>query len=256
MWVGPLLAINLFSILFVDLKSPGPSPVAIGYVVGTLFTHPTLAAAWTALGPGRLNWRVPMSIAWAALFPLVVFILFVGKGGGPIEGVVVVGGCLIGQWILLQAPFWTLAMLFDWALQRHTDVEGESNRIRFGIRHLLIVMVISSVTLGLGRITVSNMSFPGNEVVVFVFLTAAAIVVTLPLLLAALMRRMAMLGVLLSLMLIAVATAFELPLLKALGGSGPRVSELIAINVVSAVLILAVAGIVRLNGYFLYARTV
>ena len=146
-------------------------------------------------------------------------------------------------------------MVFGICLQRIDEVKQESDavRIRFGIRDLLIVMAVVSVILGTGRIIVPNVSVRG-EGSVFIFLALAAIVLTLPLLLAALMRRMAIPGVMLALVLTAVATAWELPLLESVGGSGPRTGHFVAINVASAILILVVATIVRMNGYCLDAR--
>jgi hypothetical protein len=41
--------------------------VRFGYFLGSLFGHPLLAAVWTALGPGKLAWRLPRSIVWVGM---------------------------------------------------------------------------------------------------------------------------------------------------------------------------------------------
>jgi hypothetical protein len=256
-WMSPLLILSWASLALLD-----PDPIAdefifLGYFFGSLFAHATLAAAWTALGPGTLAWRFPLSLAWAVSLPLAVGIN-IGLNGGPNDGVVIVGGCLLGQWLALQFPLWALALGLGLRLRHSDDVQrsANGNQIRFGIRHLLIVMLIVGVVLGVGRVTVTSLRVSsGSEVPIFAFLAVAAIVVTLPLLLSALMPRLAAPGVLLALLLMALATAGEMPLLDRLGFSGPETYHFIAINVASAALILASALIVRWNGYRLYARS-
>jgi hypothetical protein len=255
-WMGPLLVLSWLSIAFLDPDPPVRGVIALGYFLGSLFAHATLAAAWAALGPGRFAWRFPLSMAWAISLPLAVGIN-VGLNGGPGDAVVVVGGSLLGQWLALQAPLWALALGFGWQLRHSGDVEEVANgsQIRFGIRHLLLVMLIVGVVLGIGRIVVSNVRLSGTrETLIFMFLAVAAIVMTLPLLLSALMRRMAALGVVLAILFVVVVSAFELPLLSLLGGAGPGKRDFLAINTAMAAVILVSASVVRLNGYCLYAR--
>jgi hypothetical protein len=87
------------------------------------------------------------------------------------------------------------------------------------------------------------------------FLAIAAVVLTLPLLLAALMRNMALPGVLLVLVLIALASAVELPLLKSFhSDAGPGIMSFVAINAFTAATILTIAMVVRCNGLYLGRR--
>lgn len=254
-WLGPLLAASLFSIAFLEPDS-SLRPLSIGYFLGSLFAHPTLAAAWTALGPGPLIWRVPLSILWVLLLPLAIAVN-VSLNGGPSNAAFMLGACFLGQWAALQVPLWAIAWGFGIRLQQGDDMESKSlaSQYRFGIRHLLIIMVIVSVVLGIGRLVVPHLAMSGSgEVEIFIFLVVAAVVVTLPLMLAALMRRLAIVGVLLALLLVVLGTIVEFPLFNALGGNGPKVADFIAINTFSSLLVLIVAGIVRLHGYCLYAR--
>lgn len=203
--------------------------------------------------------RVPLSIVWVVSLPAAIAIT-ITVNGGPNDAVFTLGACLVGQWILLLFPFAGIASAFGLRLQRTAEVEdgADGQPFRFGIRDLLIVIAVCSVLLGLGRIILPIVSMRGgNELYIFVFLAVAAVVMTFPLLLAALLRRKALLGVLMSLILIAVATALELPIMEMLGGMrGPTRNDFIAINVASAALILMVAGVVRLNGYCLFARRI
>jgi hypothetical protein len=119
-------------------------------------------------------------------------------------------------------------------------------------RQLIIITAVVGVVFGIGRFLVTNLAGHVNlgrgEAPIFIFLTAAAIVLTLPLLLAGLM-------VLLALVLVGIATAFELPLFTGIQ-SGPRPDTLIfvAINSFSAVVVLTVVVVTRLSGYSLIAH--
>ena len=249
-WMGPLIVVSWLSLVLIDPDPPGANHIPLGYFLGSLFAHVTLSAVWIALGPGRLLYRVPLSILWV-LSLLVVVGLNVSLHGGPPVWYMV-GGCLVAQWVMLQIPLWAMAIGLQLQL-RHQEVmpaDGDGHQFRFGIRHLLIMMTIVSVLLGAGRLVVPHINLTSQgELPVFLFLVVAAIILTLPLLLAALMRRLALAGVLLSLLLIGLATAWELPLLHSLGGSGPDKEHLIAINFASSALILVFALVVRWNGY-------
>ena len=225
-------------------------------LLGVAFALTTLGAAWTAFGPGSLIWRGALPFICAMGFAVTVGVN-AGSRSHIWDVAVIVGGCLIGQWLLLQFPFWTLALGFGLRL-RHINAMDQSTdggQLRFGIRHLLIVMFVVGVVLGIGRIVVPKISVPGQLVPIYALLATTAIVVTLPLLLASLMRRQAILGILLSLVLMGLATASELPLMETLGmaSAGANTAVFIAINVASALVILVVAGVVQLNGYSLYA---
>lgn len=53
----------------------------------------------------------------------------------------------------------------------------------------------------------------------------------------------------------AVATVWELPLSQMIVATGPRTGHFVAINAATAIVILLVAGILRVNGYFLCAQS-
>jgi len=225
--------------------------LGLGYFLGSLFGHATLAAAWAAFGPAPPIWRIPLSLIWVAMLAIAIGIN-VALNGGPDDAPLVLGICLLGQWLLLQIPFSGLAIGFRLQL-RGTEAAEESfdpRHWQFGIRQLIIITAIVSVVFGIGRLVVPLVAgLSQGEEPIFVFLMLAAIVLTLPLLLAALMRRMALPGVLLVLALIGAASAVELPLLQSFHrGPGPAAIDLIVINAFTAATILIVALVVRFNG--------
>ncbi len=247
-WAGLLITLHWISIVFV----PPRHVVALGYFLGSLSACATLAATWTTLGPGRLIWRVPLSIAW------IVSLLFavgfnIALNSGPRNGMFVVGVLLSVQWLLTQLPLWALYLGFGFQLRYRDDIptETEAGPIRFGIRDLFITMAIVGILLGIGRVIVANIDITaGGEVYAFVLLGVAGVVMMFPLVVAALMQRLALPGIALSLVFIAAATFAEIPVFAPLG-PGPSIEHFLGINIASALVILMIAGVVRLNGYSL-----
>jgi hypothetical protein len=229
--------------------------VSIGFFFGTFLGQTTLAAAWAALGPGPLRWRMPLSLVWVAMLPVAVAIN-VGIHGGPDDAAFVIAGCLFGQWLIVQLPLWGLAMGYGLRLRHVDDRESMQDRreLQFSIRHLLVIMTIVGVIFGVGRILVTRLGLPFRfdpEAPVYVFLAVAAVGLTLPLLLAGLLPRRAIPAVLLVLTLIGVATAWEPALFLVIlaDRGGPETAHFAWINAFTAATILLGVAILRLNGY-------
>jgi hypothetical protein len=141
----------------------------------------------------------------------------------------------------------------------HVDdqVKVDNRNWQFGIRQLLIVTTIVGVIFGIGRLVVStllaDLDLSRGEGPIFLFLAFCAVVFTLPLLIAALLKRWTVVAVLVVLVLIGAATFWEAPLLQVItkSGSRPNAYDLLAVNAFTALMVLVVAALVRLNGYSL-----
>ncbi len=258
-WIVPLLLLNWLLLAVIPLAPRGNLVIslAIGALGGTVFGQTAVAAAWTVFGPMPLRWRLPFSLAWLAMITLVNAINGWLNRGSPGD-CVIVGVLLLCQWLLLQFPLWGIAVGFGVQL-RHTDEIGSGEhpiQRQFGIRQLMLLTAVVGVLFGVGRIAVPYLfrEFVFLPVVapVIAFLIVAEVVMTLPLVVAALLRRHTVIGVLLALTLIGAITACELPLLKmVVSGSSSSVQEIIALNIGTATATLALLTIVRLNGYSL-----
>jgi len=125
----------------------------------------------------------------------------------------------------------------------------------------MIVTAVVAVVLGIGRAIVvwliSSDEFRAGPILIISFLAIAGIVMTLPLVLAALLPRLAVPASLVVLVLIGLATAAELPLLMALSGpvpgGGTHAGHFYGINGFQCFWVLAVIGALRLGGYGLTA---
>lgn len=250
----PLIAVGL--LLLVLLSGNAPGPVIPGFLWGTLFGHTTLAAVWTAFGPLPLLWRLPLALLWLVALPVTIFCnlrLHSGTGDGVFA--VVVAACLAGQYAFLQLPFWGLVLTYRLRLRysEATSMRPDPRETQFGIRQLMIFTTIVAIVLGAGRFAITYLpSFAGHDdsTPALIFLAVAAIVVTLPLILAALLPRLSILAVGVVLVLIGLFTAFELPLWNRFTSSGIQESLLfVFINGFTSAWILAIALIVRFSGY-------
>ena len=260
LWSGLLLVASWALLLFVDTNSGGSGlqdSITLGYLLGTMFGHATLAAAWTAYGPASLLWRLPLSLIWVTLLAIALGIN-IGLNAGPEGAHIIVGACCFGLWLALILPLCALAIGFGLRLQHADDVGAafDPRERQFGIGQLLIVTTIVGLVLGAGRVLVTNVDpeveYKGDTLAI-IFLAVASVIVSLPLVLATLLRRLTILGVAIALAVVGLTTVLELPLLNTLhsGPGGPMIQDIVAINTFSAGIVMSVLGIVRLHGYSL-----
>ena len=256
-WAAPLLVLHWIAIAAIELDGRrGYEYVTVGFFFGSCFGHTTLAAAWAALGPGPIGWRVPLSLVWVAMLPVAIAINL-AIHNGPDDGALLIGACLFGQWLIVQLPLWALAIGYGLQLRHVDDWEKMQDRRarQFSLRHLMVFTTIVGVVFGAGRILISwlgELFSLDHEAPIFVFLAVAAVILTLPLLLAGLLSRRAIPAVLFVLALIGLATAWEVTLLQMLpggAGPGPQTGHFVGINACTAVTILGGVLLLRLNGY-------
>ena len=249
----PLLSTSWLVLGIVTWRG-GADHFVIGAVLGTMFGQTTLASSWTAIGPGPLAWRVPLSLAWTVVL-VIAFALNPSVGGPPGEVVFLLGGCLLGQWLLVQIPLWWLAVAHGLRLWHRSDIAaGPTRPPQFGIRQLMILTAIVAVLFGAGRAVVPALvdGMQGSrEWPIFVFLAAAGILMGLPLLLATVIPRFAILAGPVVLCLIAAATWWEMPLLNQVAGArpGPVFWDFVWINFFQSAWIVFVMSLLRGFGY-------
>jgi hypothetical protein len=259
LWLVPLLAVSWISLALLnpDGRSGLAEVIGIGYFIGSMFGHTTVAAAWAAYGPGRKRWRIPLSLIWVAMLGVAIAISMSIHGNRGGDAALEIGSCFFAQWLALQLPLWGLRFVLQSKLQHISDEPEGINAVKwqFGIRQLLIVTTIVGVIFGIGRLTVGLLlkAIGGGEFMVFLFLAGCAVVFSLPLLIAALLRRWTAVGVLIVLVLIGIATLGEAPLLQAATGNRgrPNIYDLAAVNLFASAFVLVVALVVRLNGFAL-----
>jgi hypothetical protein len=192
--------------------------------------------------------RLLTALIWLTLLLSAISIGF--RLEGVLRELPMVGISLVAQWVLVQTPLWLLR--YSVQLRFHTGEGSDARMPQFGLSQLMSFTFGIAVLLGTLRwlVTSQVLSFVSTELLVWLFLAGAAVLMSLPLGLAALMPRWTGLGVLLTLSLIALATAAEDPLLeKVSSGSGPEVMDLAWINAFTSAWVLAFAVMARWNGY-------
>jgi hypothetical protein len=179
---------------------------------------------------------------------------------GPNSEFVELAGCFLGQWLLVQIPLWLMALFYSLRIRHRHDLQAtDDRRVRqFGLRQLMIFTAVIGILLGIGRSLVltfmpARMTL-GGDTLIILFLAVAAVVMTLPLLLASLLPRLAMPATLLVLGLIVLGTLSELPMLAQFRrGPGPDLWHLVWINLFTAAWVLTFSLITRAYGYHLLA---
>jgi hypothetical protein len=258
LWVGPLVVLHWLCVVFVDddPTSPFIQALFVALFWGMLFGHTAVAAAWTAFGPESLAFRLPLALVWVTGV-VVVTAVNLSLHGGPSEMAIYIGVGVFGQWLILQFPLWGLVIGFSLRLQHIDDVGPESGQPQqFTIRQVIGLTALVGVIFGIGRIVapsaLQSLDTHTSFAKIIAFLGVAQVVLTLPLLLASLLHRFAIPGVLLALTLILVSVIWEVPLLNAMvSGSAAPMRVLIAMNAGTALTMLVLLMAVRLNGYSL-----
>jgi hypothetical protein len=244
---------------------PGLNAFFGGLMFGTLFGHVSLAAAWTSLGPLKLIVRLPLAAAWLAALPLA---LSLGALRGPmeLEFLVVVGGAIVGQWILVQIPLWLLVWFYRLRIVAAGELPTFSpSDQQFGIRQLMILTAIVAVVLGLARMLLGGISRetagPGwvEGAKVFGIIAVANTFITLPMLGAVLLPRLSSVAIVFA-GLFAVAVALvEYSVFRFVVRGGGSAGDLILIfgtmNVVQCSWVVALVTALRLGGYRLLSAT-
>jgi hypothetical protein len=222
-----------------------------GVIYGALFGLTALAAAWTAFGPLSLMLRLPLALAiQAGLLLVVLFTMGVGLDLGIIGSL---GGMVLGQWLLSQLPLWALVW---WRRVSLRPADASPGRglpdHQFGIRQLLILTAIVAVMLGAGRLLVLSQKqvtpVGGGKFAVVIFVAFCNTILTLPLIVAVLSPRRAILGCSLAIGLVALVTLGEIQEFTYLSpGSGWLVFWIM--NFGQALWVLLATGILRAGGY-------
>jgi hypothetical protein len=257
----PILAIDGLLLAFIDPDGPKRSTeyITLGHLFGALFGQASVAAAWAALGPGRWYARVPLSLAWIVLL-VGALAINLGLYIGPDDIILLLFVCLVGQWLLVQIPLWILALMYGLRMVHTSDLRESNDSShslslpQFGIRQLMILTAIVAVVLGLLRsliLSAADKLPQSGDAAAFIFLAVAAIVMTLPLVVAAILPRGWLIATFVVLGVIAVVTygEFGLSEIAGLRGRGPDQWHFVWINSFTAIWVLLPLCVVRVTGY-------
>ncbi len=253
-------AMTALIIVLLPLDSPPRDEhLVIGFLLGSLFGHAILAAAWLALGPGPWFVRLPLAVVWSAMLPLALVLnIIIQKQSIGMEAVylsqiatvilvLVISGCVrfaTGRKIQRQPP---LQVSSDDSLAESMV----SNGGQYGIQHLMILTTVIAVAIAAGRVLLAWLLplLSGGEMAIFAFLVVAACLTCVPVLFAILgMRRLAAPLVILAIFIAAVTVA-EIPLLKAFRGGGPDWLHILLINIFTLFPVLFFTLALRYTGY-------
>jgi hypothetical protein len=238
-----------------------------GFLLGTIFGQTALAAAWCALGPFSLVRRLPLSFTWLAAI-VVSFGCNIARSRNPngLAVLLVYGGSVLLQWLLVQAPIWILVIRYGLRVndgENSASASGKGDQ-QFGIRQVMILTALVAIVLGIGRFMLGGLKADGSfkdwrGIAMFAFLTVSNAIISIPIIAAALVRRSPVPAICGALLLVAFTTAIEVSLLTYLVPAtlGPQFDwTLPLINVFHCGWVLAVLLILRSGGFRLTSRRI
>jgi hypothetical protein len=217
--------------------------LSLGLVCGTVYGQVALVAAWAAFGPAPWFIRLPLVALWLAILALVDNPLAIVDNPREFQTTLTAMGC---QWLLLLLPLTAMSLFLGLKLMPQRDSASVA-RAQFGIREVLVYVAILGAALAVCNKVFNEL--PGLNL----FLLAAAVVVTLPMLLASMSTRYVLLKTLAATIFVAVVTILEAWLLRQGFQRGwllpLDVWHLTSINAVTYISILLIAGLMRWAGY-------
>jgi hypothetical protein len=201
----------------------------VGCWFGAFLGQTTLAAAWTAFGPGPPIWRLPLSLIWVGVL-FTAWELNIRENHNGADGAGgAMGICMLTQWLLLQVPFWVLVLAFRVRMAREDEVKSsiQPRLGQFSVGELIVAVTIIGVALCVARIAVPILAAGLDRIgepPLYRFLSWVAIVTSPPLVLAALTPRRPVRATLLVLFLIGaigVGTFWERSIMRLYGEDVP-----------------------------------
>lgn len=230
------------------------TPFMLGLVVATMFQQTVLAAAWSALGPGKLLWRLPFSLGWACLMgsalalPLAIF--------EKVDGTIMFVITTAGFWFAGQIPIWLVSLIFGLRLrhQGYPPDAADAKSRQFGIGQLMTFTGFVALLLGAGRLVVASGWFytPGRtDILLLGLLLATQLLITLPLLFGALLPKWSIPAMVVGLLFVIAVTYVEYPLASRIVGSSGSEEfwTLIWLNFFSVIWVLIFAAVIRASSY-------
>ena len=147
-WAPVLVwAIHAFSVLLFNPLGGMINPRWGMFALGAIFSQPLLCAAWAALAPHALLWRVPVAAAGCALLSLVV----ISRGPEPeIMALAAMGGLFVVFGVGLAVVRWWTGWQLAVGVDGLVALPAVANR--FSVRYLLGATVVIAGLLTLGKL--------------------------------------------------------------------------------------------------------
>ncbi len=237
----------------------GESHLGVGFLLGAIYCQVAAANAWITMGTGKSGQRLLIGLVWLASCPFATT-LNLSMAGLPNAGelFLFISIGIVGQAILLQVALCILRFGFRWRIVERTqaDMSGADEKLQFRLAHLIYFTTAIAILLGIGRQIVEHASITwtrrgGPEFGPFLFLAVCAALQTMPLFFSILVPgRRFWFTVPAMCILIALGTAYELPLAQLVGiRGGPDQWHFIWINLFSSLGILLFGTITRISNY-------
>jgi len=198
-------------------------------VLGLAYAQATVAGAWAACGPGQLIVRMPLAIGWSILVGVAMLVQVGRPSNGEWLICLIFGGSPLVQLLLVTLCLWLVRVTFRLRLSWLADAASRRTNptdYQFGIRQLLILTTGIAIFLGVGRWLAASFGADGAANVNAQIIATLSLVVacnslfSIPLVIALLLPRYAVFGIVLSLAFGVLVTLIEDSGYHAIEGGG------------------------------------
>ncbi len=233
-----------------------------GLMNGTEWGQVSIAATWCALGPFSLARRLPLAAGWLAGVILANGISLASDLDWRGDLLLIFATQFLLQWVFVQMAIWPIALLFDLRISYRDDGMKDDRDRHFGIREILILMIVVATVLGVGRLTLKGFTLDQlfrihREIKQGIVIASLNVLIALPLIAAGVSRNRVVLASVAAVAFALIAPVVEVQLLALVRGSPAEQHELfywVWTNLVQSVWILAVHLVLRTGGYRFVSR--
>ncbi|WP_254512393.1 hypothetical protein [Anatilimnocola floriformis] len=235
-------------------SSPSAHPWIVGLVMGTMLQQTVLAAAWSAIGPCKLMWRMPLSLVWAGLMGAALEVPLMMGPHAPRLVFIIATSSL---WLVGQIPLWLTSLSFGLRLQHHgyppeTDPPKQG---QFSTSQLMAFMAFIAVLLAIGRLIVLGGAVKMPDIIelqMMALMFATQMLITLSLLFTALLPKWSWRSSVIGVAIVGIATVIEARILSVFIGEDCWIA--IWTNLFGAIWVLIFAAMIR-SSYYHFGAT-
>lgn len=248
LWAVPLIVVGCLGVVF---ARPNYGPPGYGCFYGTVLSHAFLASFWAVFGPGNMLARGYFSCAWVAAMFLSFRFNMPATSLSAIFALFMAAQCFVTFVLLI------ILRVVSGARLKHrmtAALEPEKCQRQFGLGPMILLITLIGVSLGVGRLILSYVLDKGLVQAIFPWwflFASAALAISLPFILAALLPRMAIVSLFVGLLFAGIVTLVELNSNVLANSPGSQRAVVVAINVVVIAWTLLFSLALRLSGYTL-----
>lgn len=254
LFLGIFWGLTSLAIVFTPepVRANSEYPV-VGFLLGSIFGHTTGICIWASLGQGSHLLRGILAVFYLFGLWLAVMVFFAKQSFARIEFALSLGSAILLQALLIFGFGWLARVFNGLSLVSRDALANMPIRFQFKIKHIMILTVAIACLMAVSRgliLTLVKSEVDYEDIIVFLFLGMAAVLITIPIAFACLLPRYFGIGLIVALLGCAAITVIEHSVFIALiDYNGPDFYHMLFINLFSAIFVFIFSMVLRWFGY-------